>query len=229
MTIESRGLIWRARLEHALAVLGRFGADTGVGQASGSLSSVSLRDAERDLQRPVPDLLRRILNTQAPLQGYWRLPDHFEDKMPAESCGVLWGGVDLSVQEMLAAETSRRGWVSECFPDPANPYDVVWHGKFAFHTVANGDCIAIADGDGTGPVFYLSHDDGECHGMELAPSVPDFLDRWSRLGFAGPEDWLLLPFVDDDTRDLDPFSEAAHNWRRALGLERLATEQHDPV
>jgi hypothetical protein len=227
MTIESRGLVWRGRLERALSVLSNLGADIGAGQASASLPSISLQDAERDLGRSVPALLRTILTTVAPLQGHWQLPDQFEDKMPAESCGVLWGGVDLSVQEMLAAETSRRGWVSECFPDPADPYDAIWHDKFAFHTVANGDCIAIADGDGSGAVFYLSHDDGEGHGLELAPSVPDFLDRWSSLGFAGPEDWLLLPFIGDDSRALDAFGAAADNWRRALGLEGLGPEQPD--
>jgi hypothetical protein len=40
------------------------------------------------------------------------------------------------------------------------------------------------------------------------------------LAFAGPEDWLLLPFVADNN-SLDAFGVAAHNWRRALGLEDL--------
>jgi hypothetical protein len=66
---------------------------------------------------------------------------------------------------------------------------------------------------------------GKGHGLELAPSVPDFLDRWSSLGFAGPEDWLLLSFVDDDSGALNALSTAADNWRRALGLEGLAPER----
>lgn len=214
-------LIWKSRFDRALEVLGNAGAAIGAGESSVSLPPVVLADAERDLGRPIPLPLRNLLAEPA-LQGYWQLPDAFEDRMPAESCGVLWGGVDLTVQEVLAAETSRRSWLAECFPNASDPYDKVWHGKFAFHTVANGDCIAVADGDGhgSGPVFYLSHDDGEGHGLQLAPSIPEFFDRWSRLAFAGPEDWLLLPFVADDN-SLDPFGIIAQNWRRALGLEDL--------
>jgi hypothetical protein len=211
--------VWKSRFDRALEVLHSAGAEVGAGASSVSLPPVALVDAELELGRPIPLSIRSLL-AEPTLQGHWQLPDAFEESMPAESCGVLWGGVDLTVQEVLAAETSRRSWLTECFPNPSDPYDAVWHGKFAFHTVANGDCLAIADSDAGGPVYYLSHDDGEGHGLQLAPSIPEFFDRWSRLAFAGPEDWLLLPFVADNN-SLDAFGVAAHNWRRALGLEDL--------
>jgi hypothetical protein len=74
-------------------------------------------------------------------------------------------------------------------------YDRVWHDNFAFLTVTNGDCIALVEDGDNSPVYYLSHDDGEGHGVLLAPSVFSFLDQLSQLAFAGPEDWLLLPLV----------------------------------
>ncbi len=52
--------------------------------------------------------------------------------------------------------------------------------------------------------------------MVLAPSFLEFVDRWSQLAFAGPEDWLLLPFMGAD--GLDPDGAAARAWRAAVGL-----------
>jgi hypothetical protein len=48
------------------------------------------------------------------------------------------------------------------FPNPADPYDCVWHEKLAVLDVPNGDLIAIdLEPSAQGSVVYLSHDGGE--------------------------------------------------------------------
>jgi len=91
-----------------------------------------------------------------------------------------------------------------------------WDESFQKH---NGDIIALhLDGDGSAPVAYLSHDDGEGHGRVLGWSVLDFLDRWTLLGCPGPEDWQMLPFMHPDAPYLDPEGENARAWRAWMGL-----------
>ena len=55
----------------------------------------------------------------------------------------------------------------------------------------------------------------------MAASLTDFLDAWSALAFAGPEDWMLMPLVGVGA-GLDPTSPVAQAWQGALGLPRTA-------
>ena len=221
MDLRDRIDQWARRLELSLETLAGAGAEVDPMFRAGAPAGHVLRDVEHDVRRPIPEVLRSILVEQAALRGAWRLGDELESALPARSRLVSWGGIDLSVREVVAAEQSRQGWVAECFSNPADAYDAVWHHKFAFHTVPNGDCLAIGDDDPTGAVYYLSHDDGEGHGVQLAPSLVSFLDRWSRLAFAGPEDWLLLPFTSAAAAGLEDRGAHASEWRAALGLTAL--------
>ncbi len=221
MDIRDRIAHWSRRLERTLEALSDVGAEVEPFFRASTPAGHVLRDAEHDLRRPLPPLLRTILVEQAALRGAWRLPEELESMLPAHSRDVTWGGIDLSVPQVVAAEQSRQSWVAECFPNPADVHDAVWHNKFAIHTVANGDCLAIADNDEAGAVYYLSHEDGEGHGLQLAPSLFSFFDRWSRLAFAGPEDWLLLPFISIAAGGLDDTGTPAAEWRTALNLTAL--------
>ena len=112
-----------------------------------------------------------------------------------------------------------REWV-ETFPNVEDPYDNVWHHKFAFADVPNGDQLAfdlkfMLDP----PVVYLSHDDGEGHGYRLGNDFIDFMERWSLLGCPGNEDWQMMPFLPDATSGLDVYGENARMWREWFGLD----------
>lgn len=213
---------WERRLMLATDVFAARGASVDDVFRAGPPAPHVLHDAAHDVGRPIPDVLTELGSACAALRGCWRLPDDAETSLPSQTREVLWGGLDLSVKEVVAAETSRRSWVTECFPNRNDPYDVVWHDKFAFHTVANGDCLAIADDRDNPAVYYLSHDGGEGHGAVLAPSLLEFLDRWSLVAFAGPEDWLLLPFITSAAAGIDPAGSTATEWRAALGLTELS-------
>ncbi|MBO9701771.1 MAG: hypothetical protein J7604_16310 [Sporocytophaga sp.] len=44
-----------------------------------------------------------------------------------------------------------------------------------------------------GKIVYLGHDDGEGHGYIMANSFSDLLNKWTKLGCVGGEDWQWLP------------------------------------
>jgi hypothetical protein len=95
----------------------------------------------------------------------------------------------------------------------------VWHNKFAFQDVGNGDYLSIdLAPDNLGKIVYLSHDDGEGHGFVMANSFYDLLSNWTKLGCVGGEDWQWLPFCKDKTSGIDPTCSNAHLWYKTVGL-----------
>lgn len=60
--------------------------------------------------------------------------------------------------------------------------------------VPNGDIIAV--GNNPSEVIYFSHEGDTMHGKILGNNLWNFLEFYSRVGFAGSEDWQLEPFFD---------------------------------
>lgn len=134
------------------------------------------------------------------------------------------GELNWSLKSLIRIEESRKKWIEICFPDVKDDYDRVWHDKLAFQEVANGDLIAIdLRPEHIGEVVYLSHDDGEGHGMVLAPSLSDLIDRWVPLACTGGEDWQWLPFFENG-RGLNADGDNAHAWRRLLRIDHPERE-----
>lgn len=204
---------WQRRLKLAQEAVSKHGATVDLAWHSDPPAPEALSTAAEDAGRPLPPALLELVAGGA-LRGSWHLENPVS--LPHRTREATWGGLNLSVEEVVIAEKARLVWVEKCFPNRSDEYDVVWHDKFAFHTVPNGDVLAIGDGDGA--VYYLSHDSGEGHGVLLGPSIFEFLDRWSQLGFVGPEDWVLLPFLDESRTGLDPLGSAAREWRAVLGI-----------
>jgi hypothetical protein len=98
----------------------------------------------------------------------------------------------------------------------------VWHDKLAIFDVPNGDLIAVdISRSDRAPVVYLSHEGGRGHGRVLGSSVTDFIDRWSLLACAGPEDWLMTPFLHPDQPYLDAVGITAQAWRAWFGVDTM--------
>jgi hypothetical protein len=119
----------------------------------------------------------------------------------------------------MRVRTEWLKWIDVVFPDLSDTYDAVWHDKFPVMEVPNGDMIAIDQrSHGDESVVYLSHDDGQGHGFVLGRDFVDFIDRWTKLGCPGPEDWEWLRFCSSPKSGLEPEGDLGTAWREWFGL-----------
>ena len=177
-----------------------------------------VESTEGALGQRLPGGLRRFfLEDSARVDVRWFLPESIEPPFRDIFSGEL--SLDLSRLPHLA--NAHAGWLRECFGNPGDAYDAVWHNKFAFMEVGNGDFLSISCALPDGPVIYLSHDDGEGHGRTLAPTFRDFLLRYSALGCVGSEDWQWLHFCGP-SGELDPSCPNAVRWREWFGLGEVS-------
>ncbi len=72
---------------------------------------------------------------------------------------------------------------------------------------------------GKEPIVYLSHDDGEGHGVALANNFKEFVFITSRLGCTGAEDWQWLPFIENGKPFINPDCTNAIKLREALNVK----------
>lgn len=140
-------------------------------------SDGDVKALECDIGVALPISLRGALTTlSSHVEFRWFAPQlrHFPPPFASNFCGNLHWSLDLLRQ----FERERQEWVRQCFPDPTNAYDRVWHDKLATQEVGNGDFIALdLRPEKMGQVVYLSHDDGEGHGLVLAPSFLELIER----------------------------------------------------
>ncbi|WP_346780829.1 SMI1/KNR4 family protein [Paenibacillus sp. PastM-2] len=124
------------------------------------------------------------------------------------------GDFSWSIKSIVAAEEERKGWEQQVFSDLDDEYDRVWHNMLGFMAVGNGDFVAFdLSVPADPPVVYLSHDGGDGHGYSLGDNFMDFMDRWSKIGCVGCEDWQLIPFMDSPVSGILPDSDNAKLWR----------------
>lgn len=170
------------------------------------------------LKTKIPDDFRVILtNLSAQVRCTWFLPDDFI--LSDELKGIFCGDMDWGLHSLKELNDSKQGWVREVFPDPQDPYDKVWHNKFVFQAVGNGDFLSIDQSvENSGKIVYLSHDDGEGHGYIMANSFTELLDVWPRVGCVGAEDWQWLHFVESEMTGINPDCPKAILWRNIFGL-----------
>jgi len=173
---------------------------------------------ESKLGFELPSSLKEVLlEFSKKVEFRWFMPDDFElegDLLQIFSGEMLW-----SLEWIAQFNEDKNGWRDEVFSNKEDPYDVVWHNKLAFHEVGNGDYLAIdLSHPNRQPVVYLSHDDGEGHGIEMAKNFKEFVFLSSRLGCVGAEDWQWLPFTSIDAPYINPDCENAKKYRDALGV-----------
>ncbi|ARU59956.1 SMI1/KNR4 family protein [Tumebacillus avium] len=165
-----------------------------------------------------PKSFRKVLlEFAADFDMYWDLPNEFE--LPDELSGIFSGDPHWDLGQMVRLEEDRKSRIENCFSNEEDEYDQIWHNKLAFSWVANGDQFAFdLDGSDDPQVIYLSHDDGDGHGYRLGTFL-EFLDNWSRVAFAGSEDWQWIPFTEDEESGILAEGEEAKLFREVLGLD----------
>ena len=185
-------------------------------------TAAEIAEIESALGTSIPSSLRNVFTTYSKAVDIaWQLPDGIE---PPEPCDEIFSGqLNFNLHRLPEIQSDYKGWVENCFSDPDNSYDRVWHNKFAFLKVPNGDMVAIDLNEiENQSVVYLSHDDGEGHGYKLGNDADDFIDRFLRIGCPGLEDWQWLPFVTDSGSGILPACDNAVQWRQWFKLDTKA-------
>lgn len=209
---------WHRRLDNAIDAARRHGATNWVSRIAPPASDSLIRQIEEDQRVAIPDSLRDVAcSFAASVELYWFLPEGVELEQPFDQ--IFSGNLEWNLADLARLDEDRRSWIEACFPNTDDTYDRVWHDKLAFAAVGNGDMLAIeTGGEHSGSVVYLSHDGGEGHGLRLAPSFEEYVERMTRIACVGSEDWQWLPFWDEAAGGLDPDGEVAVLWRRTFGL-----------
>lgn len=134
----------------------------------------------------------------------WQLA---EGEARLATCGLsdldcLWGGPALELGQLPALWAEMRGTLEHSWVAGMEEEREFRLGSLPLMRLDNGDCLAMALGDGpdNGEVRYLPHDGA---GEVLADSLGEFLEAWERLGYVGPEIWVLEPFRSPETGRLD--------------------------
>ncbi|MCB0540373.1 MAG: SMI1/KNR4 family protein [Bacteroidetes bacterium] len=182
-------------------------------------SEEQLLKIEKELNYKIPNEFRNVLlNVSAHLEFKWFLPDDFE--LPKELDGIFCGEIHWGTNFIIDFNKSKDNWIKVCFPDQNNEYDKVWHNKFVFQEVGNGDYLSIdISEENYGKIIYLSHDDGEGHGFIMSNSFTELIDNWGNLGFPGGEDWQWLPFTKNKNSGINPKCKNANTWKKIIGVE----------
>jgi SMI1 / KNR4 family (SUKH-1) len=173
---------------------------------------------EADLGIQVPPAFKALLtHVSSHVEFRWFAPEKRTFPIPMHQC--FSGDLHWSLDFVRQFNADKESWIRECFPDPSDAYDRIWHNKLAFYEVGNGDYLALdLNEQRRGQVVYLSHDDGQGHGHVLANDAIDLVQRWAPLACVGGEDWQWLPFKRDKEVALDPDGAQGNQWRQLLGL-----------
>ncbi len=211
---------WITRWEKTIEAIKLIGGESNGIHIGKPASEQEIIDIEEKLGYKLPESFRDVLlNFARSVDCGWELNDCID--LPKEFRGIFAGECIWDVNNLIDIDESRKDWVRECFPNPYDEYDRVWHNKLAFMNVGNGDKIAIdlEKYPEYTPVVYLSHDDGEGHGYILGHDFKDFIDRWTLIGCPGSEDWQIIPFVDTPTSGINPSCVNALEWKQLIGLK----------
>lgn len=174
-------------------------------------------ETEARLSAVLPRELRNyFLEYSKTLHFYANLPEGLE--LPEGLDGIFSAYIMLSLDEVVNAEASRRSLAKECFNNMDDEYDRLWHNKFGIMKVPNGDIIAldIERNPVNPPVIYLSHDDGEGHGVILGESFYKYLEAIAEIGFCGNEDWQMLPFIENMESGINPGCKNSVLYKKLL-------------
>ena len=203
---------WTDGLKAFLLVVRKIGAEVQPLRVLPPAKEEVLAMIERQVGLPIPESYRMILARYSACVDFrWQLPDRTE--LPHEVRQIFAGGLYWDDKQIVQTYEGYQGWLTNCFSNPDNEYDRVWHGKFPVLHVPNGDMIGIETaGEHKGAVVYLSHDGADLHGYRLGNDFEDFVDRYIALGCPGPEEWQLEPFLPNSTSGIQIDCPNARLW-----------------
>jgi len=161
-------------------------------------SEAEIDAVESEIGKAIPADLRKLFLFSRHLTFSYQfdetLSEEFSQNFSGDICWNLNTLAEQYVQFQVAIQISMDpAYVDQ---EQLEIEEKLWYNKFPLMDVPTGDIIAI--GNNPSEISYFSHEGDTMHGKILGNSLWDFLEFYSRIGFAGSEDWQLEPFFDFD-------------------------------
>lgn len=182
-----------------------------------------IEETERKLRTQLPNSLKEFFSTVSKDINFFidldeTLLKEIQKNKKFFDIGLF--ELNISLSGIIDAQDSIENWVNECFFNPEDDYDKVWHNKLGLMCIGNGDVIALdllSDKDEPN-VVYLSHDDAEEHGWILGLNFESYITNYVGIACSGLESWGTAPFITDPKIGIDMMCDNAIAFRQLLGL-----------
>lgn len=120
----------------------------------------------------------------------------------------VFGGIEFHSMKDLKADC--QSWADETWVADDEEQKKIWDSAVPFCALETGDFLAFSEPtEDDAPIVYLSHDD---ESRTIAKSFREFVQEWKRIGFLGPESWMIEPFLDPESGYLKHDTEAGEQW-----------------
>lgn len=120
----------------------------------------------------------------------------------------IFGGIEFRSMKGLKADC--QSWADDTWVADDKEQKRIWDPAVPFCVLHTGDFLAFSEPtEDDAPIVYLSHDD---ESRTIAKSFREFVQEWKRIGFLGPESWMLDPFLDPESGYLRHNTEAGKQW-----------------
>ena len=186
-------------------------------------SEARIRRFEQHLKATLPATFRAMLFKSESVIFEWSLPAEVTSRF-GELAVVNSGRLRWDLSDLVGCEQLRRAWVKDDFRDRGLKRNHLWQDSLPFHHLGNGEFLAMNLHSTTGEAVVYLHPKFEgLHGVELAQTFHDFIDRVTRLGCPGPDQAQLAPFVDREI-GIDVAGASAQKWLSMLEDEAITAD-----
>jgi cell wall assembly regulator SMI1 len=161
-------------------------------------TKAEIDSVEKQIGKTIPDDLKKLFHFSRHLEFSYQ----FDETLSEEFRQNFSGDIYWNLNSLAEQYTYFQEWIKASIDPEYNEREAIeitqklWQDKLPLMDVPNGDIIAI--GNNPSEIIYFSHEGDTMHGKILGDNLWNFLDFYSRIGFAGSEDWQFEPFFDFD-------------------------------
>lgn len=151
---------------------------------------------EKQIGKTIPEDLKKLFLFSKHVEFSYQFDETLSEEFRQNFSGDIYWNLD-SLSDQYS---NFQEWIKASVDPKYNDREAIeiteklWQDKLPLMDVPNGDIIAI--GNNPSEIIYFSHEGNTMHGKILGDTLWNFLDFYSRVGFAGSEDWQLEPFFN---------------------------------
>ena len=159
-------------------------------------TEAEINAVEMQIGKAIPADLKKLFLFSRHLTFSYQFDETLSEEFSQNFSGDISWNLNALAEQYAQFQEAIQISMDPAYVDPEQiaAAEKIWSNKLPLMEVPTGDVIAI--GNNPSEIIYFSHEGDTMHGKILGNSLWDFLDFYSRIGFAGSEDWQLEPFFD---------------------------------